>query len=213
MNNKTKNNILIIAIVTLTALAVIVLVLITGFSKSSRGEGGSVVSLPHTEPDDAPDPFEQSTGESYVYEPTSEPAKSGASENSENTPPSDDTGQQIAALASSLVGVPFAENGSSPSGFDNSGFIYYVLRESGYITCPRTTAEQSRMGAHAERDSLKPGDLVFFGNEGSGGADFGGIYIGSGKMIACLMPGTTVSEVDITTEYYVTNFFGGISLS
>ena len=206
MNNKTKNNILIIAIVTLSALTVIALVLVTGFSKSSRGAGG--VS---SEPSFTTYSSERSVEESS--EPISAPDDSGVSEVTVSTPQTDETGQRIAALASSLIGVPFEENGSSPDGFDNSGFIYYVLRENGFITCPRTTEEQSRMGARAERDSLEAGDLVFFGNEGSGEADFGGIYIGGGKMIACLMPGTNVREVDITTEYYVSNFYGGISLS
>lgn len=206
MNNKTKNNILIIAIVTLSALTVIALVLVTGFSKSSKGAG----NVSH-EPDPISYPSEQSGEESS--EPISVPAESSTEESAVSTPSADDTGQQIAVLASSLVGVPFVENGSSPSGFDNSGFIYYVLRENGYITCPRTTEAQSKMGVRIDRGRLAPGDLVFFGNEGSGEADFGGIYIGSGKMIACLMPGTSVREVDITTDYYVSNFYGGVSLS
>ena len=208
MNNKTKNNILIISVVTLSALIVITIVLFTGFSKSGQGAGGSVGSVSNIEPvesADASGSSEQSSEESF--EPISVPDESTA------TLSPDDAGQQIAALASSLIGVPFAENGSTPSGFDNSGFIYYVLRENGYITCPRTTDAQSRMGARIERDSLKPGDLVFFGNDGSGEADFGGIYIGNGTMIACLMPGTSVKEIDITNDYYTENFYGGISLS
>lgn len=206
MNNKTKNNILIIAIVTLSALTVIALVLVTGFSKSSKGAGNYST---------VPDPLSYSSEQSAVEssEPISVPADSSAEESRISAPSADDTGEQIAALASSLVGVPFAENGSSPSGFDNSGFIYYVLRENGYITCPRTTEAQSRMGVLTDRGSLDPGDLVFFSNEGSDEADFGGIYIGGGKMIACLMPGTNVREVDITTDYYVSNFFAGISLA
>ena len=205
MNNKTKNNILIIAIVTLSALTVITLVLVTGFSKNSRGAAGNVSSEP------SPLSYSSEQGGAESSEPVSLPEESSVPQ---SVPSADDTGQQIAALARSLVGVPFAENGSSPDGFDNSGLIYYVLRENGYITCPRTTEAQSRMGARVvDSGSLKAGDLVFFGNEGSGEADFGGIYIGDGKMIACLMPGTDVREVDITTEYYVSNFYGGISLS
>lgn len=213
--NKTKNNILIITIVTLTALAVIMLVLITGFSNNSRGSSPS-------DPDAVSYDTEQSGAESSAQtsESTVESSGGDTSDNSnysetsesEDTSP-DETGERIAALASSLIGVPFAENGSSPSGFDNSGLIYYVLRENGYISCPRTTDAQSRMGGRIGRDSLKPGDLVFFGNDGSGSADFGGIFIGGGKMIACLMPGTNVCEVDITTDYYVSNFYGGIRLS
>ena len=206
MNNKTKNNILIISVVILSSLIVITIVLFTGFSTSGQGSGGSVVSAPDTESSDT---SARNAEESYV------PPVSVPDESTADSPggPSDDAGQQIAASAIALIGVPFAENGSTPGGFDNSGFIYYVLRENGYITCPRTTDAQSCMGARIERDSLKPGDLVFFGNDGSGEADFGGIYIGDGKMVACLMPGTFVKEIDITNDYYTENFYGGISLS
>lgn len=206
MNSKTKNNILIIAVVTLSALTVIALVLITGFSKSGRGEGSQ-----SSVPSDTVYSSEQSSEESS--EPITEPEESSQPESSVSSAPIDDTGRQITELAVSLIGTPFAENGSTPSGFDNSGLIYYVLRENGYIACPRTTEAQSKMGTRVDRDKLKAGDLVFFGNESGDTADFGGIYIGEGKMIACLMPGTTVKEVDITNDFYVKNFYGGISLA
>ncbi len=198
---KNKNNIIIICAVTLTALAVIAVVLFTGFANGEQGMGSS-------EPEPA---FVSSVSvESYasvVSEPYSEPPQESSSVSE------DDVGQRIASFAVSLIGIPFVENGASPDGFDNSGFIYYVLRENGFITCPRTTDAQSKMGAVIGMDELKAGDLVFFGNDGSGQADIGGIYIGEGKMVACQMPGTNVREVDITTDYYVENFYGGVSMS
>lgn len=204
---KNKNNLIIIFAVTLTALAVIVIVLFTGFANSGSGTGSS-------EPSSVSEVTESSRPASSgpSSEPESVPSVTSQNETS-SVPSADNVGQRIASLAVSLIGTPFAENGDSPAGFDNSGFIYYVLRENGYITCPRTTDAQSKMGAVIGRDELKVGDLVFFGNDGSGLADIGGIYIGDGKMICCQMPGTTVKEVDITTDYYETNFFGGVSVS
>lgn len=204
---KNKNNILIIITVTMSALAVIAVVLVTGFANSGKGNE-SVISLPLAESDASSGMGAESSADesSAAYE-SSEPA----SDNSDVS--GDGVGQRVAASASALIGVPFEENGTSPSGFDNSGFIYYVLRENGYITCPRTTDAQSRMGVRISRDDLKPGDLVFFGNEDGSEASFGGIYFGNGTMIACLSPGTNVREVDITTDYYKGRFFGGISLS
>ena len=202
---KNKNNILIIFTVTLSALAVIAVVLITGFAKSGSGDE-SAISVPNTISEDVP--------MVVVSEPQPEESGSESSEaSSAEEPAGSGIGQQVAESASALIGVPFAENGASPSGFDNSGFIYYVLRENGYITCPRTTDEQSRMGTKITRDGLKPGDLVFFSYDGSGEANFGGIYIGNGAMVACLNPETNVCRVDITTDYYTENFCGGISLS
>lgn len=212
MKNKTKNNILIISIVSLSALTVIALVLITGFSSSGRRGNSSVP----TEISIGDSLSESSAGsESETENPNSGYVDDTSSDVSEpaSDPAGDEITQKIVSLANSLIGTPFAVNGETPSGFDNSGFIYYVLRENGYITCPRTTEAQSRMGSSVDRDKLKPGDLVFFGNSGSEEADIGGIYIGDGKMIACLMPDTTVREVDITTSYYRTNFIVGVSLS
>ncbi|MDE6732118.1 MAG: C40 family peptidase, partial [Oscillospiraceae bacterium] len=126
----------------------------------------------------------------------------------------DGIGQKVADMARALIGTPFAENGATPDGFDNSGFIYYVLRENGYITCPRTTEAQSVMGAKLSGyNEMKPGDLVFFGTDDGGEAAFGGIFVGNGRMIACLSTSMDVCEVDITTQYYTSRFFGAISLS
>ena len=120
----------------------------------------------------------------------------------------------IVQTAEALIGIPFAENGTTPSeGFDNSGFIYYVLRENGFINCPRRTQEQAAMGTNIDYDHLKSGDLAFFSSDGSGSLDFGGIYIGEGQMIYSPMPGQTVKVADITSDYWKNSFVTGVSLS
>lgn len=125
-----------------------------------------------------------------------------------------DSSEQIIQTAESLLGVPFVMNGAAPdTGFDNSGFIYYVLRENGFINCPRLTGEQAAMGTHTDYDGLKKGDLVFFSVDNSGNADFGGIYIGEGLMVYCPMPGQTVQTVDIRSDYWLNAFYIGVRLS
>ncbi len=120
----------------------------------------------------------------------------------------------IVSTAETLIGINFAEGGTSPeTGFDNSGFIYYVLRQNGYINCPRKTAEQSVMGVNIPAEELRPGDLVFFSNEGNEKADFGGIYTGGGQMIYCPMPGQAVKYVDITSDYWTSSFYCAVSLN
>lgn len=204
-----KNNFFIIVTVVLAAFAVIAVVLVTGFAHDGGiGSSNAETSVPSVEEETPSN--DESEESSEISEPQSAPPQPVVeSESSDN---GGDIRQKVVTSANALIGVPFAENGSSPSGFDNSGFIYYVLRENGFITCPRTTEAQSRMGARTDFAGLKSGDPVFFGNDGSGEADFGGIFIGNGKMIACLSPGTSVREVDITTDYYTANFYGGISL-
>lgn len=200
---KNKNNIMIITTVIVSLLAVITVVLVTGFMSSASG-GESVISVtpPPVEVSSAPPAVESlpefSEPESLV---TSDTELGGI-------------GQKVTDMARALIGTPFAENGATPDGFDNSGFIYYVLRENGYITCPRTTEAQSVMGARIDYyGEMKPGDLIFFGIDDSSEAAYGGIFVGNGKMIACLSTSMDVCEVDITTKYYLSRFYGAISLS
>lgn len=125
-----------------------------------------------------------------------------------------DVGDQIVQTAEMLLGIPFAENGVSPNtGFDNSGFIYYVLRENGFINCPRLTGEQAAMGTVIGYDELRSGDLAFFCTAESGNPDFGGIYIGNGQMIYCPMPGRTVETADVSIDYWKRAFVSGVRLS
>lgn len=125
-----------------------------------------------------------------------------------------DQNNGVVQTAESLLGTPFADNGSTPDeGFDNSGFIYYVLRENGFINCPRLLQDQAAMGSNIGYDDLKSGDLAFFCTENSGNPDYGGIYIGDGKLIYSPMPGQTVKTADITTDYWRNAFVTGVSLS
>lgn len=216
-----KNNILLIAAVTIISLGVITAVIILSAHGAAGSESDSGSSY-HSETETA---TEQSA---FIDESTETPPASIPEPETETIPvtsvPETETPESsepessavvtsVIDMAQSLIGVPFAEGGDSPAGFDNSGFIYYVLRQNGFLTCPRGAVAQSKMGTRLEYDELKKGDLVYFYNESGTDAGFGGIYIGGGKMIACLMPGTLVKEVDITGDYYKTNFYGGVSLS
>ena len=125
----------------------------------------------------------------------------------------DSSSSAIAQTAESLIGIPFADGGTSPSeGFDNSGFIYYVLRENGYVNCPRQISEQIEWGENTVYDSIKPGDIVYFSAEPNEKASFGGVYVGQGEMIYSPSPGETVKRTDISTPYWQTRFAAALSL-
>ena len=81
----------------------------------------------------------------------------------------------VLGVARSLLGIYYVYGGSTPAGFDCSGFTSYVFRQVG-ISLPRTAAAQQ---ASAQRvSSPQPGDLVFFGYP----AYHVGIYAGGGMM-------------------------------
>lgn len=193
---------------------------------SACSNGGGTDSGSDTESDSGSVSFSDSSAVSTSTEgtyptvtlPLTDPATetSVVTETAEETSKNDsiDNNNQIVQTAETLIGIPFAENGADPSeGFDNSGFIYYVLRENGFINCPRLTNDQAAMGTHIGYDELKSGDLAFFCTADSGNPDFGGIYIGEGQMIYSPMPGQTVKIADITSDYWKNTFVSGISLS
>lgn len=75
-------------------------------------------------------------------------------------------GEKIVRTAEALIGVEFAEGGASPAeGFDNSGFIYYVMRENGFVSFPRLISEQVDWGAVTDYSGIKAGDLLYFSSE------------------------------------------------
>lgn len=67
----------------------------------------------------------------------------------------------IVSMAQGFLGVPYVWGGTSPSGFDCSGLVYYIFGQKG-IQVHRTSQEQFMYdGQLVSKESLKPGDLVF----------------------------------------------------
>jgi len=98
----------------------------------------------------------------------------------------------IVGIAQSLFGVPYVYGGTTPSGFDCSGFTSYVYRQAG-ISIPRTASAQQ--SAATRVSSPSPGDLVFFGTP----AYHVGIYVSPGRLIDAQRSGTTVGNHSIWT--------------
>jgi cell wall-associated NlpC family hydrolase len=86
----------------------------------------------------------------------------------------------VVAYASNFLGTPYKWGGTTPAGFDCSGFTQYVYRHFG-ISLGRTTRDQIYNGVGVSRDNLQPGDLVFYGRGGV--PSHMGIYIGNGMYI------------------------------
>lgn len=114
------------------------------------------------------------------------------------------TGSQILAEAQKYLGCPYRAGGASPSGFDCSGFVYYVLKQLG-LSPYRTPSEQYQMGISVEKTALRVGDLVFFG---SGRITHSGIYAGNGQFIHAPNSRSTISYSDLTTGYWAQNYYG-----
>ncbi|MGN0649770.1 MAG: C40 family peptidase [Oscillospiraceae bacterium] len=202
-----KYNIILIIAVSIVSIAIIVISVLLSVGGGSGESSEISVQTSSSAPVTTTEPEPEQTTASSTTATESEPDPETVA------PEHEEVIEGIITTAKSLIGTEFVDGGSDPDGFDNSGFIYYVLRENGYLSCPRGVTAQAAMGTLLEYDELKRGDLVFFYGEGTTTAGFGGIYCGDGIMIACLMPGTRVKEVDITSNYYRSNFCNGVSLS
>ena len=98
----------------------------------------------------------------------------------------------IIGIAQSYFGVPYVYGGTTPSGFDCSGFTSYVYRQAG-ISIPRTASAQA--AASTPVSNPRPGDLVFFGSP----IYHVGIYVSPGRMIDAQRPGTVIGNHSIWT--------------
>lgn len=119
------------------------------------------------------------------------------------------TGSQILAKAQSYLGTPYAYGGASPSGFDCSGFVYYVYGTFG-ISVGRTPAAQASAGTQVDKSSLQVGDIVLFAGTAGSGITHAGIYAGNGQFIHSPNSRSTVSYSDLTSGYWSEHFYCGI---
>jgi len=93
-------------------------------------------------------------------------------------------GLHIVGMAHQYLGTPYLWGGTTPRGFDCSGFAQFLYAKSG-ISIPRTSEQQWMAGSPVPKRALQPGDLVFFRGSDSVGGLPGhvGVYIGHGMMI------------------------------
>ncbi len=113
------------------------------------------------------------------------------------------SGNAICQEAAKYLGVPYLWGGTTPSGFDCSGFVQYVFRSLG-IEISRTTYTQVNEGVPVSKNELQPGDLIFFGSGLN--VHHVGIYVGNGMMIHAPYTGTVIQYQSIDTPYYASEF-------
>ena len=114
-------------------------------------------------------------------------------------------GQALIDEAAKYLGTPYVWGGTSPSGFDCSGFMQYVCSKNG-IRINRVADDQMKNGTPVSKSQLEPGDLVFFGSGSY--ANHVGMYVGDGMMIHSPSTGKSIMYTDITTGYYESRYIG-----
>ncbi|MPW27198.1 peptidase [Alkalibaculum sp. M08DMB] len=111
----------------------------------------------------------------------------------------------VISTSKSLIGIPYLNAGTTPTGFDCSGFTQYVMKQNG-ITIPRTAAQQYTIGTPVNRGDLKLGDFVFFTTYTSGASHLG-IYVGNNSFIhSSSSVGVTITNLD--NSYWNPRYIG-----
>lgn len=114
--------------------------------------------------------------------------------------------RQLLRKARSAIGTPYVRGGSSPGGFDCSGFVCWAYKSVG-VQLPRTAREQSAVGQRIKnQEDMRAGDIVAFRHPRRGYHT--GIYVGDGKFIHSPRRRTKVRINSLSDPYFSSTFLG-----
>jgi cell wall-associated NlpC family hydrolase len=117
--------------------------------------------------------------------------------------------QQLVNYALQYVGYSYVYGGTSPSsGFDCSGFTYYILKHFGYDVTRTASSQYAQDGTAISKSELQPGDLVFFSSNGGYSVTHVGIYIGDSQFVHASSPKIGVVTSSLTSNYYTNVWYG-----
>lgn len=136
------------------------------------------------------------------------PPRTGGVASDVASQPVGDPVAEVAVIALSLVGTPYALGGSSPdNGFDCSGLVAYVFARAAQLRLPRNTFDLAQTGAPVEPADLRPGDLVFYNTQRRAYSHVG-IYLGEARFVHAPSTGSAVRVEDMRAGYWSRRFDG-----
>lgn len=119
--------------------------------------------------------------------------------------------EKIVRTAMQYKGCPYKYGGTSPKGFDCSGFTSFVYKKSG-IRLPRSSGDQYEAGSSVDLDEMQNGDLVFFTRWGYLGKllspNHVGIFIGNDRFIHAPSSGGRVRIDRLSDDYWESHYKG-----
>jgi cell wall-associated NlpC family hydrolase len=123
-----------------------------------------------------------------------------------------DWGDRLVSRAMNYLGTPYRYGGTSPkTGFDCSGFVYYLYGAVFGQTIPRMPHDMAREGTPVARSDLKRGDLVLFGHRGT--FTHIGIYAGNDQFVHATHRGSPVMVTHLDSDYFRTRYITAVRLS
>lgn len=116
--------------------------------------------------------------------------------------------QRIVQIALSYRGYRYRAGGSNPStGFDCSGFAWWVYHRAGINFRRGSAASYVHLGTYVSRANLQPGDMIIYANTYKPGPSHVEIYLGSGKTIGADNPQTGVAVNHLNTHYWLSHYY------
>lgn len=123
-----------------------------------------------------------------------------------------DWGDRLVSRAMNYLGTPYRYGGTSPStGFDCSGFVYYLYGAVFGQRIPRMPHDMVREGTPVARGDLQRGDLVLFGHRGT--FTHIGIYAGNDQFVHATHRGSPVMVTNLDADYYRQRYITAVRLS
>jgi cell wall-associated NlpC family hydrolase len=121
-------------------------------------------------------------------------------------------GDRLVSRAMNYLGTPYRYGGISPkTGFDCSGFVYYLYDAVFGQRIPRMPHDMVREATPVARSDLQKGDLVMFGYRGA--ITHVGIYSGNGQFVHATHRGSPVMVTSLDADYYNTRYLKAVRLA
>ena len=117
-----------------------------------------------------------------------------------------DVGADAARHALEMQGKPYRPGGSSPRGFDCSGLVQYSYARVN-VSVPRNTEGQWAGSRAISRKDIRPGDLLFFHQEGKRNSHVA-IYVGDNRFVHAPSSGKQVTTASLADRYWSQHFGG-----
>ncbi|PEM94243.1 peptidase P60 [Bacillus toyonensis] len=130
----------------------------------------------------------------------------GSNQVQKPTAPTGGDTSSIAGFARSLNGSPYRTAGTTPAGFDCSGFIHYVLNQTGHKGARQTVV--GYWSSKTKTSNPQPGDLVYFQNTYKPGPSHMGVYLGNGQFISAETDATGVRISSVSNSYWSKHILG-----